>query len=84
MLAAMDGRKKVRDWFTALAHFLMAGIFIPFLIGIPIFILQVIFVGMDANGNPTSNASLSVYTHLIAVDDTYGYIETIIDPIINE
>lgn len=35
--------------------------------------------GMDANGNPTSNAMLSVPFANIAIDDTYGYIIDIED-----
>ena len=30
--------------------------------------------GLDANGAPTSNASLSVNTSLIEIDDDFGYI----------
>ena len=32
--------------------------------------------GLDANGYPTSNASLSVNAHTIFLDDSYGFIET--------
>lgn len=33
--------------------------------------------GLDANGNPTSNGSISVNTSLISANDDYGYIITI-------
>ena len=33
--------------------------------------------GLDANGNPTSNASISIDTGEIFVDDDFGYITTI-------
>lgn len=36
--------------------------------------------GLDANGNPTSNSSLSVDRDLIFPDDDYGYIVTKVNP----
>jgi hypothetical protein len=32
--------------------------------------------GLDANGNPTSNAAASIDANLINIDDDFGYIET--------
>lgn len=40
--------------------------------------------GLDANGNPTSNASLSINRSLIEVDDNYGFITQIYGIILNE
>ncbi len=40
--------------------------------------------GLDANGNPTSNASLSIDRNLIIATDDFGFINTISGIILNE
>lgn len=40
--------------------------------------------GLDANGNPTSNAAISVNTNIIEIDDDWGYIITSQGIVLNE
>jgi len=48
--------------------------------------MRIIFTtqpGLDANGNPTSNVSISIDPHLINFDDNFGYVFIVEDPTIN-